>query len=183
MKTRRPNGLNLQYKIAFLFYLNLSYIRIHNPLQINALIPIFVLNSKFMAAMRKYPIGIQTFSEIIKGGFVYIDKTQVIHQLITSGKYYFLSRPRRFGKSLLLSTIKEVFSGSKELFKGLWIEDHWNWEQKHPVLQQLSQINYEKLGLYNALNKEMDTLAGKVAIGINFSSEKREIGEYLVKEL
>jgi hypothetical protein len=62
--------------------------------------------------MRKYPIGIQAFSEIIEEGFIYVDKTELIHQLITSGKYYFLSRPRRFGKSLLLSTINEIFSGS-----------------------------------------------------------------------
>jgi hypothetical protein len=84
--------------------------------------------------LRKYPIGLQDFKGIIEDGFMYVDKTRLIHTLIGSGKYYFLSRPRRFGKSLLLSTIGEIFRGSQELFKGLWIEDQWNWEQKHPVI-------------------------------------------------
>jgi len=73
--------------------------------------------------LRKYPIGLQSFREIRKGGYVYIDKTEVIHRLVTTGKYYFLSRPRRFGKSLLVDTLEELFKGSKELFGGLWIED------------------------------------------------------------
>ncbi|MCP5053576.1 MAG: ATP-binding protein, partial [bacterium] len=84
--------------------------------------------------MKKLPIGIQSFSELIGGGYLYIDKTRDIHKLLTkAGKYYFLSRPRRFGKSLLVSTLKEVFSGNRELFKGLWIYDKIPW-QKHPVI-------------------------------------------------
>ena len=69
-----------------------------------------------------YPIGIQSFENIRRGGFVYIDKTALIHQLATTGKYYFLSRPRRFGKSLLLSTMEAYFRGKRELFEGLAIE-------------------------------------------------------------
>ena len=110
--------------------------------------------------MRKYPIGLQDFGKIRKEGYLYIDKTQSIHKLIDSGNYYFLSRPRRFGKSLLLSTIKEIFSGNKELFEGLWIYDQWNWEQKHPVIHlRLSKLDYQKLGLYEALSMEMGVLA------------------------
>ena len=67
----------------------------------------------------KYPIGIQTFSKIIKQGFAYVDKTQYIKPLISQGQYIFLSRPRRFGKSLLLSTLEAYFEGRRELFKGL----------------------------------------------------------------
>lgn len=70
----------------------------------------------------KYPIGIQSFSQIVENGFVYIDKTKLIYDLVHDGKIYFLSRPRRFGKSLLLSTLKCYFEGRKELFKGLAIE-------------------------------------------------------------
>ena len=70
----------------------------------------------------KYPIGIQDFEKIITGGYAYIDKTALIHQLVTSGTIYFLSRPRRFGKSLLVSTLKNYFLGKKELFKGLAID-------------------------------------------------------------
>jgi len=83
--------------------------------------------------MTKYPIGIQTFSKIIEDGYVYIDKTALIHQLISNGGYYFLSRPRRFGKSLLISTLEAFFLGKKELFKGLAIEQlETEWKQ-YPV--------------------------------------------------
>lgn len=70
----------------------------------------------------KYPIGIQTFSQLINQGYVYVDKTDMVYSLATEGKIYFLSRPRRFGKSLLLSTLESYFLGRKELFKGLKIE-------------------------------------------------------------
>ena len=70
----------------------------------------------------KYPIGIQTFSQIIEQGFVYVDKTDMVYSLATEGKVYFLSRPRRFGKSLLLSTLRAYFESRKELFRGLKIE-------------------------------------------------------------
>ena len=71
--------------------------------------------------LKKLPLGISTFSEIIQENYVYVDKTEHIYQMVTGGKYYFLSRPRRFGKSLLVSTLAELFSGNKELFKNLWI--------------------------------------------------------------
>lgn len=78
----------------------------------------------------KYPIGIQTFEQIIEQGFVYVDKTDLVYSLATEGKVYFLSRPRRFGKSLLLSTLRSYFEGKKELFKGLKIENlEKNWHQ------------------------------------------------------
>ena len=66
----------------------------------------------------KYPIGIQSFEQIIGDGYVYVDKTALIYDLVTQGKIYFLSRPRRFGKSLLVSTLKNYFLGHKELFRG-----------------------------------------------------------------
>lgn len=67
----------------------------------------------------KYPIGIQSFEQIIEDGYVYLDKTALVYDLVTNGKIYFLSRPRRFGKSLLVSTLKCYFEGKKELLKGL----------------------------------------------------------------
>jgi Predicted AAA-ATPase/PD-(D/E)XK nuclease superfamily len=84
--------------------------------------------------MKKLPIGIQTFSEIIDGGYYYVDKTPLISSMVTAGKYYFLSRPRRFGKSLLVSTLKAAFSGQKELFSGLYLETHWDWGISYPVV-------------------------------------------------
>jgi len=85
--------------------------------------------------MKKLPIGIQTFRKIIDGGFVYVDKTGIAQQLIENSGYYFLSRPRRFGKSLFLDTLAEIFKGSKELFEGLEIYDKRDWSQKHPVIR------------------------------------------------
>lgn len=87
-----------------------------------------------MGQKLKYPIGIQSFSEIRERGFAYVDKTEFIHQLVDNGKYYFLSRPRRFGKSLLLSTLHEYFNGRRDLFEGLAITKHAHTWKKHPVL-------------------------------------------------
>jgi hypothetical protein len=87
-----------------------------------------------MEALKKLPIGVQDFESLRKDGYFYVDKTALIYQLVTTGRYYFLSRPRRFGKSMLLSTLHAYFSGQKELFKGLAIEQlEKNWIQ-YPVL-------------------------------------------------
>ncbi len=84
--------------------------------------------------MKKLPIGIQTFSKIIEGNYYYVDKTQFALRLIENGGYYFLSRPRRFGKSLFLDTLAEIFSGNKELFRGLYIYDKYDFTP-HPVIR------------------------------------------------
>ena len=95
--------------------------------------------------MKKLPIGRQEFSEIVNDGCVYVDKTESIYNLL-SQKYYFLSRPRRFGKSLLVNTLKEIFRGNKELFKGLWIYDKIDWEP-HPVIKiSFANLDYKNLG-------------------------------------
>ena len=86
-------------------------------------------------AKRKLPIGIQTFSEIRSQGHYYVDKTPHIQRLVEEGKHYFLSRPRRFGKSLFLDTVKELFEGNEPLFRGLAIHNHWDWSVRHPVLR------------------------------------------------
>ena len=85
--------------------------------------------------MKKLPVGIQTFSKIIEGDYLYIDKTEVARSLIDSYQYVFLSRPRRFGKSLFLDTLKNIFEGRRELFRGLLIEEQWNWEVTYPVIK------------------------------------------------
>lgn len=97
-----------------------------------------------MEQMRKLPIGIQTFEEIRKDGYLYVDKTAMVHQIANVGKPYFLSRPRRFGKSLLLSTFEAYFQGRKDLFQGLAIEKlETKWEQ-YPVLHlDLNARKYE----------------------------------------
>jgi hypothetical protein len=84
---------------------------------------------------KKLPIGIQTFSEIRTEGYYYADKTPFCWQLTQTGKYFFLSRPRRFGKSLLIDTLGELFSGNQTLFEGLFIYNKWNWSIKYPVIR------------------------------------------------
>ena len=84
---------------------------------------------------RKLPIGVQTFAQIVSEGYYYVDKTALAHQLAEGGKYYFLSRPRRFGKSLFLDTLKELFEGNEPLFHGLWIHDRWDWSVHYPVIR------------------------------------------------
>ncbi|NEX23212.1 ATP-binding protein [Thiorhodococcus mannitoliphagus] len=80
------------------------------------------------------PIGVQTFRQVIESGCAYVDKTAHALDLIERGKAYFLSRPRRFGKSLFVDTLKELFEGSEALFRGLFIHDRWDWSQRHPVI-------------------------------------------------
>lgn len=84
---------------------------------------------------KQLPIGIQTFSQLVQENYYYVDKTRPILELIETGKFTFLSRPRRFGKSLTLDTIAELFSGNKALFSGLYAEQHWNWAEKYPVIR------------------------------------------------
>lgn len=101
------------------------------------------------AAVRKLPIGIQSFEDIRNQGFLYVDKTALIYKMATMGKPYFLSRPRRFGKSLLLSTIEAYFQGKRELFKGLAIEKLETDWLEYPVLHL--DLNAEKYTSIEAL--------------------------------
>ena len=84
--------------------------------------------------MNKLPIGIQTFREIREEGYCYVDKTPLVARLADEGKYYFLARPRRFGKSLLVSTLAAAFAGEIELFEGLFLENRWDWNRRYPVI-------------------------------------------------
>ena len=125
----------------------------------------------------KYPVGIQTFDKIIEGGFVYVDKTDLIYSLVKEGTIYFLSRPRRFGKSLLISTLESYFLGRKELFKGLAIEKLETEWKEYPVFRfDFNGPNY--LGEKDAFEKKIDGYLTnwekqyKVEVGIdtNFGS-------------
>ena len=100
---------------------------------------------------RRLPIGIQTFRKIKEEDCYYVDKTAHIRRLLDEGTHYFLSRPRRFGKSLLLDTLKELFEGNEPLFAGLAIHDHWDWSVRHPVLRlDFSGGNFTEPGYLQA---------------------------------
>ncbi|MCP4697770.1 MAG: AAA family ATPase, partial [Gammaproteobacteria bacterium] len=102
--------------------------------------------------MKKLGLGIQELSKFKRNNLIYVDKTEHIYKLIDEGEYYFLSRPRRFGKSLLVNTIKELFQANKSLFEDCWVYDKWDWNKKHPVIAiSFAKMSYRKDGLEEAL--------------------------------
>ncbi len=136
------------------------------------------------ANLPSLPIGIQSFSELRTRNMLYVDKTQPIHRLISIGKYYFLSRPRRFGKSLTLSTIRAIYEGKRELFRGLWIENQWDWGKVHPVIHlSFSSIGYRELGLEQAIRQELTTQGEKLGIAYSQQVSIAVMFEALIKQL
>ena len=135
--------------------------------------------------IQKYPVGIQDFGEIRTNGYVYVDKTEFVYKLVEQGKFYFLSRPRRFGKSLFISTLECLFLAKKELFKGLYIEDKWNWEQTNPIIRiSFSNIGHKEKGLYKAIDDELNAIAKKYDIVLEetvISGKFKELIETLSK--
>ncbi|MDR3124328.1 MAG: AAA family ATPase, partial [Endomicrobium sp.] len=116
--------------------------------------------------MKRLPIGTQSFEVLRRSGNIYVDKTEHIYNLISNGRIYFLSRPRRFGKSLLISTLKELFRGKKEIFEGLYICDKWDWTKKYPVIHlDFTEIEYETgEQLKISLEKFLDDTATRESI-------------------
>ena len=113
---------------------------------------------KISRTIMKYPIGIQDFEKIITGGYVYVDKTALVYRLVTEGNIYFLSRPRRFGKSLLVSTLEAYFQGRKDLFKGLAIDELEKEWAKYPVFHlSFGGENFLKHG---ALDTKLENIIG-----------------------
>ncbi|KZX10578.1 ATP-binding protein [Methanobrevibacter filiformis] len=116
--------------------------------------------------MKKLPIGVATFSELIENNYTYIDKTAQIHRMVNEGKIYFLSRPRRFGKSLLVNTLENLFKGNKELFKGLYIYDKYDWTQNYPVIY----LDFASIG-----HKNPETLERSLNDFINMTKMEHSI--------
>ena len=138
--------------------------------------------SYLRCVLRKYPIGLQSFRKIREGKYLYVDKTEVIHRLVTTGQYYFLSRPRRFGKSLLVDTLEELFRGNKELFEGLWIHDHWDWTTTSPVIHfNFAGLGVSTLGLEAALHRGLAGNAERLGISLSDTSYDQQFKELIVK--
>ncbi|MFZ4525946.1 MAG: AAA family ATPase [Chlorobium sp.] len=132
--------------------------------------------------MKMLPVGIQTFSKIIEGDYLYIDKTEIARNLIEKYQYVFLSRPRRFGKSLLLDTLKDIFEGNRELFRGLLIEEQWNWEVKYPViLISFSGGINSKADLEEDLIQILD--ANEERLGLECTNKSKSKAKYYFAEL
>jgi hypothetical protein len=134
--------------------------------------------------MKKLPLNLQTFSKLVKGNYIYVDKTKWIYNLISGGgEYFFLSRPRRFGKSLLISTLAEIFSGNKELFKGLWIYDKIEWTQYPVIHLDFSKITFQNPEmLEQALNNRIEEIAADYNIQLDHELFlKEKFGKLLEK--
>lgn len=130
--------------------------------------------------MKNLPVGIQSFSEIIKNDLLYVDKTKYIYELLSS-KYYFLSRPRRFGKSLLVSTLEEIFSGNKELFKNLWIYDKIDWKKHNIIKISFNEIAYKNFGLTKGLTAYMERISAKKNLKIKIDDPSLMFQELIEK--
>jgi len=132
--------------------------------------------------MKKLPIGNQHFKQFIDEDLIYVDKTPLIYKLLTEGSYYFLSRPRRFGKSLLVDTLKQILLGNQDLFKGLWIHDKIEWKQ-HPVIHlDFSIIAYKAKGLDRALIDELQRIGKSYGVNIDSGNCKDALRD-LIEEL
>ncbi|MBT4922481.1 MAG: ATP-binding protein [Rickettsiales bacterium] len=135
--------------------------------------------------LKDLPIGIQTFEKIVEGNYLYVDKTKHIHNLITKGSVYFLSRPRRFGKSLLISTLNAIFKGRRELFKGLWIEGaDYAW-QEYPIIRiDMSKVSAETIDSLRAgLKTQIHNIAREYSIEISNTEFEHECFEELIQKL
>ena len=138
--------------------------------------------------MRKLPIGIQDFENIRLKNYLYVDKTKQILNLIENGECYFLSRPRRFGKSLTLSTLEAMFKGKAELFKGLYAEDWVKEQAKHPspviTLDMSGLGNYDTIEeLNNALIDYLGEIIDDYNLNIQLKENAGRIFVKIIKEL
>jgi hypothetical protein len=130
------------------------------------------------------PLGYQHFRDLREDNCIYVDKTQHIYRLCTLGKQYFLSRPRRFGKSLLLSTLEELFKGEKDLFDGLWIADKWDWTKKNPIIHiSFNVIEYEIVGLEEGITLMLLDFYKKNALIAPKSADIKTLFFNLIEEL
>jgi hypothetical protein len=133
--------------------------------------------------MQNLPVGYSSLQSIRDYGCIYVDKTKFIYQLIAEGKYYFLSRPRRFGKSLLVDTIKQLFLGNSELFEGLFVYNNWDWNSSYPVIHIDFSIgdNLTKPILEEKILNTLDNYANSYQINLTSISISERFYELIYK--
>ena len=130
---------------------------------------------------RRLPIGIQNFREVREEDCYYVDKTSYIRRLLKEGKHYFLSRPRRFGKSLFLDTCKELFEGNEPLFEGLDIHDHWDWSVRYPVLPlSFGKGNFKTPGYVETnLMAQLDAVERRTGVSSDYATGPERLAHQL----
>ena len=130
---------------------------------------------------RRLPIGIQTFRKVREENCYYVDKTAYIRNLLDTGTHYFLSRPRRFGKSLFLDTLKELFEGNERLFEGLAIHAHWDWSVRHPVLRlSFGSGNFKEPGyLHSSLMAQLDAVQRRTGVVSEYTTAPERFAHLL----
>ena len=130
---------------------------------------------------RRLPIGIQTFRKIWQEDCYYVDKTAYIQRLLDEGTHYFLARPRRFGKSLFLDTLKELFEGNEPLFAGLYIHEHWDWSVRHPVVRlSFGSGNFKEPGYVETnLLAQLDAVARRANIASDYATGPERLAHLL----
>ncbi len=131
--------------------------------------------------MQKLPIDLRFFDSLSARNFLYVDKTQHIYRLINTGTFVFLSRPRRFGKSLLVSTLQHLFQGHKQLFQGLWIEDKIDWQPRPGLVINFNDLDYREQPLATALTNHLDRLAAENQIQLHSEHYKEKFQELIVR--
>lgn len=129
--------------------------------------------------MQKLPIGEQYFARLRERNMLYVDKTEQIYQLMDAGTYLFLARPRRFGKSLLTTTLKEIFRGNRTLFHGLWIEDKIDWQPRPVILINFNGVSYRTQSLAQGLTEHMDDLAEEHGLTLAAGDYKEKFRELI----
>ena len=131
--------------------------------------------------MTKLPIGIQHFTVLREEGYVYVDKTELIYHLLSAGRFLFFARPRRFGKSLLVTTLAELYRGNRALFQGLWIEDKIDWQPRPVILLNFNDLNYLDKPLAQALAEYMDKLAAQQGLTLHATDHKQKFQELITQ--
>ena len=131
--------------------------------------------------MQKLPIGIQHFDRIREQNFVYVDKTEQIYTLINTGTFVFLSRPRRFGKSVLITTLYHLFRGHQHLFQGLWIADKVDWQPRPVLMINFNDLSYHEKSLADALDEQMVSQAAAHGLTLTGSDYKSKFQELIVR--
>ena len=134
--------------------------------------------------LARLPLGLQTFSEVRKLNCAYVDKTPMAVKLANEGKFYFLARPRRFGKSLFLDTLRNLFEGRRDLFEGLYAESNWQWTTKYPVIKlDMSGASESVAALKSMLDGDLRDTAASLGVELSDSGEVVKLFKQLIKRV